>query len=71
MILFQSHVLSRQSADTELFPSVGDPPYDRVTIFGKAQFDNTVFSCEAVEGGQSCSQSGDVTAPIDRTIAKR
>lgn len=51
--------------------SVGDPPYDRVTIFGKAQFDNTVFSCEAVEGGQSCSQSDDVTAPIDRTIAKR
>ncbi|KAM0713722.1 hypothetical protein Q7P37_010684 [Cladosporium fusiforme] len=52
-------------------PSVGKPPYDRVTIFGIAVYDDSVISCESVEGGETCAQSGNVTAPIDRSIAKR
>jgi len=54
--------------------SVGDPPYDRVTIFGKAEFTEDVMHCESFdEGTQTCLQLGGSTvrAPIDSAIAKR
>jgi hypothetical protein len=52
---------------------VGDPPYDRVTIFGKAEFTDDVMGCESHdEGTETCTQEGGSTvrAPIDRSIAK-
>jgi hypothetical protein len=56
-----------------LLPRVGEPPYDRVTIFGKAEYTDDVMGCQSLdEGTETCTQEGDSTvrAPIDRSIAK-
>jgi hypothetical protein len=53
--------------------SVGDPPYDQVTIFGKGEFTDDVMGCESYDNGtETCTQEGGSTvrAPIDRSIAK-
>lgn len=52
--------------------SVGPPPYDKVTIFGVAEFTGDVMHCEQFdEGTETCLQKGGsvVRAPIDRSIA--
>jgi hypothetical protein len=56
------------------FHSVGKAPYDRVTIFGKAQFTDNVISCFSIDNSSTtCTQAmgSTVLAPIDRSIAKR
>lgn len=52
--------------------SVGEPPYDQVTIFGTAQFTSDVITCQKFDNGtETCLQAGNSTvrAPIDRSIA--
>ena len=56
------------------FHSVGKAPYDRVTIFGKAQFTDNVISCFSIDNSSTtCTQAvgSTILAPIDRSIAKR
>jgi hypothetical protein len=56
------------------FHSVGKAPYDRVTVFGKAQFTADVISCFSIDNSSTtCTQTqgSTVLAPIDRSIAKR
>lgn len=52
--------------------SVGPPPYDKVTIFGVAEFTDDVMNCTSFdEGTETCLQAGGSTvrAPIDRSVA--
>ena len=69
-------MINRPSYDHKLtcLHSVGKAPYDRVTIFGKAQFTANVISCSSSDNSSiTCNQAqgGTVLAPIDRSIAKR
>ena len=51
--------------------SVGDPPYDRVTVFGRGDFNESNIKFEALGGKLVGTQSPDapILLPIYATIA--
>lgn len=54
------------------FNSVGDPPYDYITNFGKVNITTNLAPCTVAGKTTTCKQSAAVIkAPIYATIAKR
>lgn len=53
--------------------SVGDPPYDMITNFGKADVKKPAIKCKSSSGVRICTQRDGkkIKAPIYATIAKR
>lgn len=59
----------KSGADCPRLASLGEPPYDRITNFGKANVTAADVSCTA--GRSSCQQlrNSTIMAPITQSIA--
>ncbi len=62
-----------ESTSQQCTHSVGQPPYDEITNFARANISESTITCKATSGLQMCEQTDGTTiiAPIYATIAKR
>jgi hypothetical protein len=64
--------MSLQTTRLTVSHSVGDPPYDIITNFGKVQLNEELAPCTVDGDTTTCKQTDAVIkAPIYATIAKR